>query len=101
VVPAESTGLYKAVLDGKIDGSCYEGECCCFVGTVAKNMGVYYESINGLTPDSDSPTERFFMAIDKGDTPENNQVSAAVKDWLEEFMTARGIKVPQRQVMWS
>ena len=98
---SEIPALYRAVVAGHMDGSCYQGECCCFVGTVAKARGVNYESLGDLKPDSSSPTERFFMGISKGDTPENNPVSAVVSNWIQEFSKANEIALPTRQVVCS
>lgn len=100
VLKPEVSGLYKAVMDGRIDGSTYTGECACFVGTIANNMGVNRSEI-GISPDSESLTEKFFLAIAKGDTPENNPASLVIKDWLEEFMSQESIKIPLRSILWS
>ncbi len=100
----EVVGLYKALVDGKIDGSVYHGEFACFVGTIANLRGVDYESLAdsiNLIANSDSPTERWFMAIQKGDTPEGNKVSKVTKEWLEEFLTGNAIVIPTRTVTWT
>ena len=81
--------LEKAILEGKIDGSTYEGECACLVGTIEKS-GRFGEKCD--MRDEDRPIERFFMGIDKGDTPENNQVSKIVLGWIHEFKTLEGIE---------
>ena len=99
--PKEVQGLYKAILDGRIDGSSYSGECACFVGTVAKVAGVNYDELVNLKPDGSSPTERWYLGIRKGDTPENSPVSAITADWTKEFMEANGIAVPVRKVVWG
>lgn len=90
--------LYKSLIDGKVDGSSYTGQCACFVGTLANATGVGYETFQC---NADSPTEKFFLAIRKGDTPVNNQVSAIVVEWVEEFMTAKNIAIPQRTISWG
>jgi len=100
ILKLEVPGLYKAVIDGKIDGSSYESECACFVGTIANNMGVN-KNETGITLDPDSPTERFFLAINEGDTPDNNSISMVIKEWLEEFMNKELIKIPSRTVVWD
>jgi hypothetical protein len=87
---------------GKIHGTSYSGECACFVGTVANIRKENYEHLsNGLEPDSDSPTEVWFMAIRQGDTPESNAVSAITKEWLEEFMKANEIAIPKYRLISS
>ncbi len=100
----ELIGLYKSVLDGLIEGSSYSGECSCFVGTVAKIKGVAPEELKeliGLEKDSDSLTERWFLGIRKGDTPENNHVSKITQNWIEEFSKENRIILPKRTVNWE
>ncbi len=88
----EVSGLYDHLMRGKIDGSCYEGECACFCGTVANiRKENFRELTNKLSPDSDSPTERWFRAIRKGDSPDNNQVAAITARWIKEFMEKEGL----------
>jgi uncharacterized protein YjbI with pentapeptide repeats len=99
----EAIYLYKSVVDGKINGSVYEGECACFCGTLANSKKITVKDLEGfgIIADADSPIERWFMAIRKGDTPESNPVSSIVKDWLEEFMKANEIKLPKREIVWN
>ena len=101
---SEAAGLYRAILDGRIDGSCYEGECACFVGTIANVRGVYYKKLGdeiGIKANSSSPVERLFMAIKKGDSPENNPVSKIVSEWIVDWAKDNGVKLPTRRVVWE
>ena len=98
---AEVAALYKAVIDGRVDGSVYEGECACFVGTIANARGVKISELGDLKADSSSPIERFFMGIRRGDNPSNNPVSSIVKEWIEEFSKENDIVLPTRSVVWS
>ena len=84
--PAEVPALISALKNGKVDGSTYEGDCCCLVGTIANAKGCGYGEIDGITPDSTRPAERFFMGISKGDTPDTSQFSALALQWAEEWM---------------
>jgi uncharacterized protein YjbI with pentapeptide repeats len=85
--PREIAGLRAALIAGRVDGSTYEGECACLVGTIAHVRGGQYNALgNGLMPDSDRSIERWFMGINRGDTPETNQVSAKTVEWLDEFV---------------
>jgi uncharacterized protein YjbI with pentapeptide repeats len=98
----EVVGLYKALLSGRIDGSSYSGECACLVGTVANLRHEDHKKLGiDLRPDSSRPAERWFLNIRKGDTPENNQVSAITKEWTEEFAKEHDIKLPVMQTVWS
>ncbi len=84
--------LKQAVIDGKIDGSTYSGECSCLSGTVERSAIIH----NGAEQEknvkkildcraSSRPAERFFLAIRPNDTPENNQAAKIVLGWFEEF----------------
>ena len=84
-VPAEVPGLLAALRAGTINGSVYEGECACLVGTIAKVRGVHYESIPGVAPNSSRPIERLFLAISKGHTPENHPIAKIVDGWIVEW----------------
>lgn len=86
--PAEIAGLRAALVEGRVDGSTYEGECACLVGTLANVAKVEYDEIPGLMPDSSRPAERFFLAITTGDTPETCQASALALQWVDEFIAA-------------
>ncbi len=96
----EALGLYDFLMRGKIDGSCYEGECACFVGTIANVCGQNWKTLsNGLKPDSSSAVERWFYGINRGDIPQNNQVSAITAEWMREFMDTEGIKYPKYEII--
>ncbi len=96
----EVVGLLQAVVDGKIDGSSYEGDCACFVGTLAKVKGCPYTALK-VKAEVGSPTEKFFLAIRKGDTPENNPISEIVACWIIEFLLENEMDLPFREVVWS
>ncbi len=51
--------------------------------------------------DANSATEKWFVAINEGDSPENNKVAAITKTWLEEFLTENEIKIPVRRIVWE
>lgn len=72
---AEVPHLRQALLDGKVDGSQYEGECACLVGTIANADGSVdevCESIPYYDKGTHNPGEQFFWNIREGDTPENS-----------------------------
>jgi hypothetical protein len=89
----EVPALRQAILDGRVNGSTYEGECACLCGTIANARGVNYEALDGISPDSSSMAERFFMGIRKGDTPATNAASKMVLEWVEEFMNLVGLPI--------
>jgi hypothetical protein len=83
----EISYLEKAIIEGRINGSTYEGECACLCGTI-ENAGN-----KEIARDASRPIEIFFLSIKKGDTPENNQFSKIVLEWLQEFKMSLGEKV--------
>ena len=84
--PREVAGLRAALVAGRVDGSTYEGECACLVGTIAHVRGGQYDALgNGLRPDSGRPIESFFMSIRRGDTPETNGAAKVALEWIDEF----------------
>lgn len=83
----EIKNLKKSVIEGKIDGSTYAGECACLCGTLEKTQDVKIKTMIYDRRDSNRPIERFFLGIKKGDIPETNQISKIVLEWIEEFET--------------
>jgi hypothetical protein len=73
-------------MDGKVDGSTYEGECACLVGTIANIAHKEYTDLPVLKPDSSRMAEIFFMLIKKGDTPENSRWSKLAVEWISEWL---------------
>jgi hypothetical protein len=88
----EIAGVRSALVEGRIDGSAYSGECACLVGTIGNVRGVVHTALgNGLKPDVDRPAEQWFMSICKGDTPETNQASKFAVEWLDELVALLAI----------
>lgn len=87
--PNEVTGLRPALCAGRIDGSIYEGDCVCLVGTLANVRGCAYYAIPGLTPRPRRPAERWFLAIAPGQTPDNDPIAAITAEWIEDWIAAR------------
>ena len=103
IAKQEVAGLYKAVCDGKIDGSAYRGECACFVGTIANVRQCDPEKLKdliGLEMDVGSPTERWFLALKPGMT-ESHPVVKITAGWIREWAKTNDVKLPERTVVWS
>lgn len=83
--PAEVRGLRQALLDGRVNGSAYAGECACLVGTLANVRHCAYDAIPGLRPNPLRPAERFFLAIRQGDTPDNSQFAKLAVEWIDAW----------------
>ena len=92
-VPHEAPAVLAALREGRVDGSTYQGECACLVGTVANARHCDYKGMPELRPNSDRPIERWFLAIRKGDTPETTQVCRITAEWTAEWLAAH----PQQQ----
>jgi hypothetical protein len=86
--PNEVERLLAKLWAGEVDGSVYEGACCCLVGTIAKLRGCKYNEIPGITPDVGRPAERWFLRISKGSTPLTNPsaayAAAVIAQWQHE-----------------
>lgn len=85
LAPAEVPGLRAAIAAGRIDGSTYEGDCACLVGTLAAVRRCNYDAIPGLAPNGNRAAERFFLAIRPGDTPEKSQFAALALEWVDQW----------------
>jgi hypothetical protein len=102
IVPMEILGLYDALMRGQVDGTQYSGECACLVGTIANQRKEHYEALTvNLKPDASRPAERWFLAIAKGDTPQNNQISKITCEWIEEFCKSKQIPLPSYKLVSS
>jgi len=86
--PGEVEGLRRALIEGRVDGSAYEGACACLVGTLANVRGVSISAIPTLHCNSSRPAERFFMGIKPGDTPQTNPVAKRALEWVDEWLAA-------------
>ena len=90
---AEVPALIAALRDGRVDGSTYEGECACLVGTIANARHV---PVQDLERDANNPAEKWFMAIRKGDKPgdatEGGFRSARALEWTLEWCALHGVE---------
>jgi uncharacterized protein YjbI with pentapeptide repeats len=84
--------LKQNIIEGKIDGSTYDGECACLSGTLANGAKISNGKrettvMNNIMSCRDSlrPIERFFLGIKIGDTPETSEFSKLALEWIEEF----------------
>ena len=85
--PEEVSGLLAALKEGRVDGSTYNGECACLVGTIANVRGCVYTALAPvLQANSSRPAEVFFLSIRKGDTPETNTFSTIATEWAEDWL---------------
>jgi len=83
----EVPGLLQALKEGRVDGSVYEGECACLVGTIANLRNTKYDQLEDIVPNTKRPAECWFTGIEEGDTPENNPIVKITVGWVEEFLS--------------
>ena len=91
-LPSEVAALKAALIEGRIDGSQYEGECACLKGTLERVAKKEEEEI-GWKHDVSAPAETFFLSISQGDTPENSRFSALAVQWIEEWCQLPVVKM--------
>ena len=102
IARTEAVGLYDHLMRGKINGLAYAGECACFVGTIANLRKEDHLNLSiDLKADASSATERWFLGIRQGDTPDNNPVSKITSEWFEEFFNSNNIVVPKYKLISS
>ena len=98
LAPAEVAGLRSAIVEGRIDGSAYEGECACLVGTIAKVRHVAVAQLD-IPRDSSRPAEQWFIPIRRGDVPLDDPAKATSSEgvfrasvalrWIDEWVASR------------
>jgi len=96
-LPDELENLRDQLIAGKISGSTYTGECACLAGTIAKHRGlttissgdVMSDNAVKFQVDSSSPREKWFLNVQKGDTPETSQIAKITLGWIEEAIAIR------------
>ncbi|HTB85987.1 MAG TPA: pentapeptide repeat-containing protein [Candidatus Sulfotelmatobacter sp.] len=85
-VPDEVKFLRKALVDGKVNGSTYTGECACLVGTIANGRKCQIENLGILKPNASRMAERYFLQIRPGGIPEKNPFAKKAVEWIDQFV---------------
>jgi len=83
----EVPAIRAALVEGRIDGGTYYGECACLIGTIANARGCDVYSLGSLKPAPDRPIEHLFMRLDRGDTPQTNPVAKLIVQWIDAWHT--------------
>jgi alkylated DNA nucleotide flippase Atl1 len=88
----EVSALITALREGKVDGSTYQGDCACLVGTIANAAHVDYAT---LDHNSSNPAERWFAMIRNGDKPGDDTgggfASKMALEWSLEWLALNGM----------
>ena len=74
----ELPAFREKLINGEIDGTQYEGECACLIGTMANVDGGINKvclAIPYYDKGTHNPAENWFLQIKEGDTPKNNNFS--------------------------
>ena len=87
----EVPALAESLRNGRVDGSQYEGECACLVGTIANARCVDYNKIHHNASD---PSEQWFSMIREGDKPGDDTgggfAAEMALEWIEEWQALNG-----------
>lgn len=84
--PDEVNGLRALLVAGRVDGLLYEGECACLIGSIANLRGCHIHDLpKTILPDTMRPSERWFLQIMPGDTPELSDVVRQTIAWIDEW----------------
>jgi uncharacterized protein YjbI with pentapeptide repeats len=95
--PNEVAGLRLALVEGRVDGSTYIGECACLVGTIANVRCLNVNAID-LPKDGGRPAEQWFIPIRKGDCAITDPSKAESEGifrasiavgWIDEWLATR------------
>jgi Pentapeptide repeats (8 copies) len=81
----EVPAIRAALVEGRVDGGTYYGECACLIGTIANARGCDVYSLESLGPAPSRPIEHFFLRIDRRDTPQTNPIAKLIVHWIDEW----------------
>ena len=88
-LPYQIPFLRQSLLDGKINGATFYELRECLAGTMARACDMDWQEFRRKEPmpiNPWSPRERWFLAINEGDTPATNQVAAITLEWIDEAL---------------
>jgi hypothetical protein len=109
--PDQIPGLLSALIEGRVNGRDYFGECSCLLGTIAslklghtatkldipdqfkdsEGFKSGFLELVGRTPRESSYAESWFYEITPGDTPKNNPYSCLAVKWIATYAEEKGI----------
>jgi hypothetical protein len=83
---SEVAVLIEKIKSGGVDGTQYEGTCCCLIGTLGNNNAI--AKIPDYQKGLHNHSEQLFWQIKKGDTPETSEFSKLALEVCMEFVNA-------------
>jgi hypothetical protein len=83
----EVPALLRALRAGRIDGSVYEGECACLVGTIAHARGCAANAMPDIVQNASRPAERWFSPLRPGMTPDTSPIARITEQWIEQWLS--------------
>jgi hypothetical protein len=92
--------LREKLIKGEVNGSQYEGKCACLVGTLGNADGgvaKVCETIPYYDKGTHNLGEQWFLWINEGDTPENNQFAAHVLKLIDMVLGIKVKKVEKKE----
>ena len=81
--PREAPAVLDALRAGRVNGSNYNGECACLVGTIANARGC---DVRKLDRDSTRLAEKWFLHIREGDTPDTHEPTRLAAEWVADWI---------------
>ena len=82
--------LRKKIVDGQIEGTQYEGDCCCLIGTLGGGndecINTVVASMKYYDKGLHNPAEQWFYQIREGDTPENSLFARHALKLIDEVL---------------
>src|SRR3990167_170073 len=95
LAPKEVPGLRQALIDGRIDGSVYSGECACLIGTLANVRQCNYQDMGALKPQASRPAEKWFLMFrpSKYHTPDRHGGAKITLGWIDEWLKKNAAEV--------
>ena len=97
--------LRKALIDGKVNGTQYAGDCACLIGTLAKAKNIttlddIEKKICPLIPFYDmglhNPGEQWFWQIREGDTPDKSFFAKHAVELIDSIVKPTTAKKPRK-----
>lgn len=103
----ELPALREQLLAGQINGTQYEGECACLIGSLAKGVAIkddpdtdtteamgdfinqVCESIPYYEKGLHNVSEQWFYQIREGDTPDNNEFAAHALKLIDQVLASK------------